>query len=798
MAPQYGEVRVDYITYTTGVVPNEGTATAYVSGLINNPTFSGNVIIEGDATIDGNLNVSGDINASGVVISGITGLFDAGTEALPSIAFALDPNTGIYNPSANEVGISTDGNERLRVDNTGNVGIGTTSPSETLEVAGNTILDASNATLKIKQGVTGTTGAIDFTLNSDSTSYGSLNLVYDDRITQGLRLNTTYPLTLECGASEEILFKRTTTESARIDSSGRLLIGTSTALTAFFGTTANRLAIGGGAAPQVLGCYSTNQFGPRFDFIKSRSATVNGQAIVSIDDRLGELNFGGSDGTAPIPAARIICQVDGTPGTNDMPGRLVFFTTADGANTPTERMVVKSNGNVGIGTDNPQATLQIRKDIAGAEGANLLLTNDNNAVNSSVGLYFSPNEADGVVRAASITSSNTSLGATRADLRFTTANADTPVERMRIATDGNVGIGTSSPGLPLEVVSSNGLIGLLPSATNGNTIRFGGVGGTANQLIFTGSSDVERARIDSSGRLLIGTSTARANLFNSTIAPAIQLEGAGIVPAQRFLSVINNYATAGDGGGVIVLGRSKGGTVGSNTVVAADDQLGRFDFQGNDGTDFVPGATIQGFVDGTPGANDMPGRLVFSTTADGASTPTGRMRISSEGRTDAFGTSETLRVRTAATTAAASIAIRLQAGATSITAGGTTEFQVTSNGNVANTTNSYGAISDIKLKENIVDANSQWNDLKALQVRNYNFKEGQTHTQIGLVAQEAELVSPGLVNESPDHDAEGNDLGTVTKSVNYSVLYMKAVKALQEAMERIETFEQRLSDAGIA
>jgi hypothetical protein len=116
-------------------------------------------------------------------------------------------------------------------------------------------------------------------------------------------------------------------------------------------------------------------------------------------------------------------------------------------------------------------------------------------------------------------------------------------------------------------------------------------------------------------------------------------------------------------------------------------------------------------------------------------------------------------------------------------------LQIANNGNVTNANNSYGAISDIKLKENIVDASSQWNDLKAFQVRNYNLKEGQTHTQIGLIAQEVELVSPGLVSESPDRDEDGNDLGTVTKSVNYSVLYMKAVKALQEAMERIEALE---------
>ena len=108
--PEYGEIRVDYITYTTGTSPNEGQGTVTVSGLINNPTFSGNVIVGNDLT------VSGDINASGVTISGITGLFTSGTEAAPSISFVDDTNTGFYNAAANEVRITTNGNDRLTVD----------------------------------------------------------------------------------------------------------------------------------------------------------------------------------------------------------------------------------------------------------------------------------------------------------------------------------------------------------------------------------------------------------------------------------------------------------------------------------------------------------------------------------------------------------------------------------------------------------------------------------------------------------------------------------------------------------
>jgi len=135
--------------------------------------------------------------------------------------------------------------------------------------------------------------------------------------------------------------------------------------------------------------------------------------------------------------------------------------------------------------------------------------------------------------------------------------------------------------------------------------------------------------------------------------------------------------------------------------------------------------------------------------------------------------------------------------------GNTTQrFVVVSNGNVYNTNNTYGAISDQKLKEQITDAPSQWEDIKALAVRKYKMKdevlaEGDSNAawKLGVVAQELETAGmAGLVDERIDRDEDGNDAGTTTKSVKYSVLYMKAIKALQEAMDRIETLETQRAD----
>jgi hypothetical protein len=394
---------------------------------------------------------------------------------------------------------------------------------------------------------------------------------------------------------------------------------------------------------------------------------------------------------------------------------------------------------------------------------------------------------------------------------FYTNNGSAVDPRLAITAAGNVGIGTNAPSTTLDcrgVISTNDALYCYNSARDGLGIWYNPGGAGVNQLTARVNGG-DRLTIDGSGRLLVGTSSARSNFFNTSWTPRSQIEGTSDTTSAQALICNSSdiYSSS------IQFAKSRGATIGSNTVVQANDYLGSIGFQGSDGTEFVSGASIEAFVDGTPGANDMPTRLVFSTTADGASSPTERMRITSTGNVQcasATGGSPVLSVDNSSNVSGSQVlylANRANANDTSsyyIIAqepGVANRFFVYGNGNVANTNNSYGAISDVKLKENIIDASSQWNDLKALRVRNYNFKAEtgqQTHTQIGLVAQEVEVVSPGLIYESPDLDAEGNDLGTVTKSVNYSVLYMKAVKALQEAMERIEVLEQRLSDAGIA
>ena len=111
------------------------------------------------------------------------------------------------------------------------------------------------------------------------------------------------------------------------------------------------------------------------------------------------------------------------------------------------------------------------------------------------------------------------------------------------------------------------------------------------------------------------------------------------------------------------------------------------------------------------------------------------------------------------------------------------QIRIRGDGDAENTNNSYGAISDRTLKENETSAKSQWDDVKALEIKNYNLIAYPDRPQLGVIAQDLESAGmTGLVKT----DSEG------IKSVKYSVLYMKAVKALQEAMTKIEDLETRV------
>ena len=125
--------------------------------------------------------------------------------------------------------------------------------------------------------------------------------------------------------------------------------------------------------------------------------------------------------------------------------------------------------------------------------------------------------------------------------------------------------------------------------------------------------------------------------------------------------------------------------------------------------------------------------------------------------------------------------------------GGSRRFAVAaSNGDVVNSNNSYGAVSDSKIKENIVDATNKLEDLNKVKVRNFNIK-GEEQKQIGVIAQELESIFPSMIEEHKDYNEEGEDLGTVTKSVKYSVFVPMLIKALQEADDKIEDLTARIS-----
>ena len=386
----------------------------------------------------------------------------------------------------------------------------------------------------------------------------------------------------------------------------------------------------------------------------------------------------------------------------------------------TKRLTIDTSGNLGLGVTPSAWQAAWGKIIQAGAGASFNGTTSNSQVFMTANGYYDGSNWRyiGTDYASSYYQTN-SQHIWRIAASGTAGNVISWTQAMTLDASGNLGVGTTSPSNRLSVVSASGSDGFISISSptsetagvsvNGGTdsnkgaiVRFqkgastkwtmgtdsaiiGGTsdnfhlyGGGANAILFS-TNATERARIDSSGNLLVGTTSASNKLYVKSTATAVT-------------NYLENSSASPYGLQIQYTGAAPNNT--SNEFIYCADT-------------------------------------------------------------------------------------------------GNNRFIVYASGNVANRNNSYGGISDVKLKENIVDATPKLEGLMQVKVRNYNLI-GDTQKQIGVVAQELEEVFPGMIDESPDFEEvtttneDGTETtervatGTTTKQVKYSVFVPMLIKAIQE------------------
>lgn len=528
---------------------------------------------------------------------------------------------------------------------------GASSGTEAMRIRSDqTVVVGANAgaDINLKAGVAGTTGSINWTFNTDTTVYGSLSLAYDTRTTTGLKLESaaSYPITINSGNGT--VFQEDGVEKFRIDSSGRVLKGTDTALSFSlpnWTTTTTQYVLdtqivgnGFASASQVIANYNTGttmSSGAGLLFAKSQSGTPGTYGIITAADvPLGTVTGAGDDGAKFLNAAEISFRTDGVPALDSMPGKMVFKTTASGGTVPSTRMEIDSNGAVSIGSAGAQVSgydLQVTNTdgasivaqrYAGATvGGSFIRMDKSRGATVGARAAVVANDILGTLEYRGDDATNFVIGAqiraevdgtpgtndmpTRLVFATTADAASTPTTRLTIDSDGQVSIPANNASAALTITQT----------------------GAGNALVVEDSASPDSTPfvIDASGKAIAGYTASLTSA--GSLSPQIQ----SVVAGQN-AGVLASSWVASTGAGSVVFNKSRSETIGTNAVVLSGDDLGSVRWDGDDGTNFVRAAQISAQVDGTPGTNDMPGRLVFSTTSDGASSVTERMRLNSAGQ----------------------------------------------------------------------------------------------------------------------------------------------------------------------
>ena len=281
---------------------------------------------------------------------------------------------------------------------------------------------------------------------------------------------------------------------------------------------------------------------------------------------------------------------------------------------------IVNSGRVGIGTGAPSKSLSVKAPSGSNGGIDVFHSNGNKVAE--------------LVHSGSGDEGRLSL----LDSGSTTVQFMGETGQNSYINSGNVGIGTTGPSGKLHVVGRS----KFQASGNDTAITLiNQSGGDANlQVLGTSTSAIYRfntystgdaLRIEDNGDVLINSAAVK----NLGFTTKVQIEGTGATSASQ--AIIRNSNSIDPP--YFIFGKSRGTSNASNTIVQDNDHLGRIRWMGADGNDMASAAAeINAYVDGTPGSNDMPGALTFSTTADGAASSTERMRIHSSGHVSIKGT----------------------------------------------------------------------------------------------------------------------------------------------------------------
>ena len=431
---------------------------------------------------------------------------------------ALDlPNT-----SSNIVAVSTSGITRLYIDPNGNVGIGTTVPLSVLDVggqanfqnnvtiAGNIIVNniTSNNSISFSNlTVTGNVIAASFQPTSSTIATNGMFLPAVNSL--GLATNGSERMRIDANGALDV--SGIASFRSAVSVAGAAVVSSLTSNGAISGSsiTTGTLTSSGnltftGTGNRITGDFSNSPVANRVMF---QTSTLNGQtnvyAIPNGSSTTAAFSVSGSNDPDNAAIGQFL-QFGGTTTIRSVQTGTGSYTPITFWTSGSESMRIDTSGNVGIGISSPSTYGKL-------------------AVSGNMYAGDTTSTADGTITigsngAGSVAITRTGTGATNSAMTFSTTYA-TLQERMRIDSLGNVGIGTSTPGVKVDVAGSVRATQSVTIGNGGGTYQAGSIYSDANwgmlfraaqttptiaQFRWSSSSDAEYMRIDASGNMLVG------------------------------------------------------------------------------------------------------------------------------------------------------------------------------------------------------------------------------------------------------------------------------------------------------